>query len=119
MQRIEAVQFESLFDERLSMYNEDQDMVQAEAEAQEAALQRLQDVHVGFVNARRGDQSTKQREQALQALENAFFKYKEVISNLDVGRRFYNDLAKIVSRFRDDCAKLVHQRKAEAAQLET
>ncbi|KAF2709333.1 BRO1-domain-containing protein [Pleomassaria siparia CBS 279.74] len=95
MQTIEAVQFEGLFDKRLQMYDVDQDMVKDETREQQDAIKRLQDANVAFLNARRGDQSTKQREQALQSLENAYFKYKEIISNLDVGRKFYNDLAKI------------------------
>jgi len=101
MQSIEAVQFEDLFDKRLQMYNVDREMVQEEQREQQEAIKRLQEANAAFVTARKGDQSTKQREQALQSLENSFFKYKEIISNLDVGRKFYND-----------------QRKAEASQLE-
>jgi programmed cell death 6-interacting protein len=118
MQNIEAVQFESLFNKRLQMYDVDMEMVKEEAREQQEALNRLQAANASFLNARRGDQSTKQREQALQSLENAYYKYKEIISNLDVGRKFYNDLAKIVSRFRDDCKNFAYQRKAEASQLE-
>jgi programmed cell death 6-interacting protein len=118
MQNIEAVQFENLFDKRLQMYDVDQDMVKEEAQEQQAAIKRLQDTNAAFINARRGDQSTKQREQALQSLENAYFKYKEIISNLDVGRKFYNDLSKIVNRFRDDARSFAYQRKSEAAQME-
>ncbi|KAF2737275.1 BRO1-domain-containing protein [Polyplosphaeria fusca] len=119
MQSIEAVQFETLFDKRLQMYDVDQDMVKEEALEQQDAIQRLQHANTAFLNARRGDQSTKQREQALQALENAYFKYKEIISNLDPARKFYNDLAKIVSRFRDECRNFAYQRKSEASQIET
>ncbi|KAF2872702.1 BRO1-like domain-containing protein [Massariosphaeria phaeospora] len=118
MQNIEAAQFENLFDKRLEMYDVDQDMVKDEAREQQDAIKRLQDANAAFINARKGDQSTKQREQALQSLENAYFKYKEIISNLDVGRKFYNDLAKIVNRFRDECRSFVYQRKSEASQIE-
>lgn len=119
MQTIEAVQFENLFDKRLEMYDVDQDMVKTEANEQRAAIDRLKEANAAFVNARKGDQSTKQREQALQSLENAFFKYKEIISNLDVGRKFYNDLARIVNRFRDDARAFAYQRKSEATQIES
>jgi len=119
MQTIEAVQFENLFDRRLQMYDVDQDMVQEEEKEQAEATKRLQDANASFLIARRGDQSTKQREQALQNLENAYFKYKEIISNSDVGRKFYNDLAKIVNRFRDDVRSFAYQRKSEASQIES
>ncbi|OAL48689.1 BRO1-domain-containing protein [Pyrenochaeta sp. DS3sAY3a] len=118
MQTIEAVQFEALFDKRLQMYDVDQDMIQEEESDQVEAIKRLQDANAAFLIARRGDQSTKKREQALQNLENAYFKYKEIISNLDVGRKFYNDLAKIVNRFRDDVRSFAYQRKSEASALE-
>jgi programmed cell death 6-interacting protein len=118
MQTIEAVQFESLFDKRLQMYDADQDMVKEEEREQSDAVKRLQDANAAFLIARRGDQSTKKREQALQNMENAYFKYKEIISNLDVGRKFYNDLAKIVNRFRDDARSFAYQRKSEASQIE-
>jgi programmed cell death 6-interacting protein len=118
MQTIEAVQFENLFDKRLQMYDVDQDMVKEEAKEQEEAVRRLQDANTAFVNARKGDQSTKQREQALQSLENAYLMYKEIILNLDVGRKFYNDLAKIVNRFRDDARSFAYNRKQEASQVE-
>ncbi|KAF2635904.1 BRO1-domain-containing protein [Massarina eburnea CBS 473.64] len=119
MQNIEAVQFESLFDKRLQKYDIDQDMVKEETREQLEAINRLQNANAVFVNARRGDQSTKQREQALQSLENAYYKYKEIIANLDVGRKFYNDLAKIVNRFRDESRSFAYQRKQEASQLES
>jgi programmed cell death 6-interacting protein len=118
MQTIEAVQFESLFDRRLQMYDADQDMVQQEEQEQAEAIKRLQDANAAFLMTRRGDQSTKKREQALQNLENAYFKYKEIISNLDVGRKFYNDLAKIVNRFRDEARTFAYNRKSEASHLE-
>lgn len=118
MQSIEAVQFEDLFDKRLRMYDVDAEMVKEERLEQQEMIKRLQEANAAFVTARRGDQSTKQRERALQTLENSFYKYKEIISNLDVGRKFYNDLAKIVSRFRDECRNFAYSRKAEASQLE-
>ncbi|KAF2840799.1 BRO1-domain-containing protein [Patellaria atrata CBS 101060] len=119
MQTIEAVQFETIFDERLTQYDVDKKMVQEEELEQQEIIKLLRDTNTAFINARRGDTSTRQREQALQSLENAYFKYKEIISNLDVGRKFYNDLAKIVGRFRDECRNFVYQRRAEAASMES
>ncbi|KAF1986616.1 BRO1-domain-containing protein [Aulographum hederae CBS 113979] len=119
MQKIEAVQFETLFEKRLHKYDVDKTAVSEEEDEQSAIATRLTEANAAFTNARRGDSSTKQREQALQSLENAFVKYKEIISNLDAGRRFYNDLAKIVGRFRDDCRSFAYQRRAEASQVES
>ncbi|TKX23030.1 pH-response regulator protein palA/RIM20 [Elsinoe australis] len=118
MQSLEAVQFEDFFDKRLEMYQVDRDEVNAEEREQEALLTKLHQANNALAMARCGDSSTKEREQALQKLENAYLSYKDIISNLETGRSFYNDLAAVVTRFRDDCRSFVYQRRAEAAQLE-
>ncbi len=119
MQKIEPAQFEELFEKRLERYDSDRAMIVEEQEEQEGVALRVKETNAAFLQARRGDSSTKEREQALQRLENAYFKYKEIVSNLDVGRKFYNDLAKIVTRFREDCKSLAYQRRMEAGQLES
>lgn len=119
MQKIEPAQFENLFEERLERYEEDQKSVAKEKEEQNQTLSQLRQANKAFADARKGDTSTKEREQALQTLENAYVKYKEIIHNLNTGRKFYNDLAKIVNRFRDDCKNFAYQRRVEAGQLES
>ncbi len=118
LQKIEPAQFEDLFERRLERYNLDRAMVTEEQEEQEALYPRIKDANAAFLVARRGDSSTQEREKALQKLENGYLKYKEIVSNLDVGRKFYNDLAKIVTRFRDDCKNFAYQRRMESGQLE-
>ena len=118
MQKIEPAQFEDLFEERLQRYEVDRGMLAQEEEDQDHVSARIRDANTAFLNARRGDHSTKDREKALQELENGYVKYKEIISNLDVGRKFYNDLANIVTRFRENCKAFVRHRRAEAADLE-
>jgi programmed cell death 6-interacting protein len=119
MQKIEPAQFENFFERRLEIYNSDRTKVTEDEVEQERLLDRVKDANSVFLAARKGDTSTRQREQALQSLENAYFKYKEIISNLEAGRKFYNDLAKILSAFRDDCRHFAYQRRAEASQMES
>ena len=119
MQKIEAVQFENLFDKRLEKYNEDQRTVTDEQEEQTRLVAQLREANIAFVNVRKSDGSSREREKALQRLENAYSKYKELVQNLDVGRKFYNDLAKIVNTFRDGCRGFRYQRRMEAGQMET
>jgi programmed cell death 6-interacting protein len=111
--------FEDFFEQRLARYDPDIDAVKAEETEQDGLLEQLTKINGSFVIAKKGDTSSKEREQALQKLENAYFKYKEIVSNLDVGRKFYNDLSKIVGRFRDDCKSFSYSRRSEAAQLES
>jgi programmed cell death 6-interacting protein len=117
MQNIEAVQFEALFDRRLQRYDTDRAAINQESSDQAQTMKRLRDANAAFNNARRGDTSTRQREIALQQLEQAYFKYKEIISNLDAGRKFYNDLARITARFRDEARNFAYARRAEATAL--
>jgi ALIX V-shaped domain binding to HIV len=119
MQKIEPAQFEGLFEERLEDYDVDWEILTKEEEDQEELSGRVQEANAAFVSARKGDSSTREREKALQELENGYLKYKEIISNLDVGRKFYNDLANIVTRFRDSCKAFVNQRRVEASHLES
>lgn len=118
MQAIQASQFEDLFEEHLRYYDSDRDMLAQEQRDQDQVSDQVRQANQMFTRAHKGDTSTKERELALQDLENGYMKYKEIISNLEVGRKFYNDLAKIVGRFRDDAKAFVHQRRMEASQLE-
>ena len=118
MQKIDAAQFEDFFDQRLMRYDTDRTILDSEQQDQAALLSRLTDANTSFTSARRGDTSTKSREHALQQLENAYFAYREIVQNLDVGRKFYNDLASIVSAFRDSCRTFASQRRGEAEQME-
>ena len=119
MQRVEAMQFEDFFDRRLERYNADKALPREEETGQQRLLSQLAETNAAFVSVRKGDTSSQAREQALQRLENAYFAYKEIIQTLDVGRKFYNDLAPMVTKFRDDCRSYGYARRGEATQLES
>ncbi|KAK7542307.1 BRO1-like domain-containing protein [Phyllosticta citribraziliensis] len=122
MQPIEAIQFEDLFSAHLSENwdPETSELLSSESQLQSTLVSRLTAANAAFNAARAPstNKSSSDREAALQKLENAYFKYKEVISNLDVGRKFYNDLAKVVGRFREDARAFTYGRRAEAASFE-
>lgn len=118
MQKIEPAQFENLFEERLQRYDEDKKMISTESEEQDQLTSQLKEANAAFTTARKGDSSTREREQALQRLENAYVKYKEIVNNLNTGREFYNNLARIVGRFRNECKDFAYRRRAEAGQFE-
>lgn len=118
MQPIEASQFENLFEDHLRLYDTDLETLTQERNDQNETVAQVREANRIFIKARHGDSSTKEREEALQDLENGYLRYKEMISNIDMARSFYNDLAKILGRFRDDCKAFVQQRRVEASQLE-
>lgn len=119
MQPVVASQFEGLFDERLKKYDSDQQDLKSEESEQNRLLQRVSDANTNFQDVKKGDTSSKEREQALQNLENAYVTYKEIMRNLETGRKFYNDLSSITTRFRDECKNFVYARRTEAQNLES
>jgi programmed cell death 6-interacting protein len=118
MQKIEAAQFEDLFEKRLRRYDDDLIMVRDEKEDQEQLITQLREAHTAFNASKQGQESNRSREQALQRLENAYLKFKEILGNLDSARKFYNDLARIVNGFREECQQFRYSRRVEAGQLE-
>lgn len=113
--------FEDFFEKRLdSLYEPDLELVHKEGAEQEKIINDLMRAHRDFESQKKmvGDKGNREREQALQKLENAYYKYKELVSNVEVGRKFYNDLSRIVGGFRDGARGFVTERRREARMLE-
>ncbi|KAI1373841.1 BRO1-domain-containing protein [Hypoxylon crocopeplum] len=113
--------FEEFFEKRLdALYEPDLELVQTEASDQEKLISELIRVNRDFESQKKmvGDKGNREREQALQKLENAYYKYKELVSNAEAGRKFYNDLNRIIGGFRDGARNFVTERRREARMLE-
>ncbi|EFY96207.2 pH-response regulator protein palA/RIM20 [Metarhizium robertsii ARSEF 23] len=114
--------FEDFFEKRLDrLYEPELDALDKESLEQDRLLKEVERANAEFESQKRrcGDRGSREREQALQKLDSAYFKYKEIINNLEVGRKFYNDLNKIVGQgFRDVVKGWVAQRRMEARVLE-
>lgn len=114
--------FEDFFDKRLDkLYEPEVEALHKEAKEQEQLVAQLDRANREFEAQKRSGSSRgqKEREQALQRLDSAYYKYKEILNNLDVGRKFYNDLSKIVGQgFRDVTKSWVAQRRMESRVLE-
>lgn len=96
-------------------------------------LSREQNRNKLLLDSRKEDPIVKEREQALQSLDLAYFKYREITRNLEEGFKvrhcvgcvcyqgslilvndqFYNDLAGILVQFREVCKGWSLQRKQE------
>ena len=114
--------FEDFFEKRLDrLYEAEVEAVEKEGREQERLLSEVGRVNAEFESQKRirDDGATKVRQERLQSLEEAYLKYKEIVSNLEVGRKFYNDLSKIVGQiFRDRARTWASQRRLEARSLE-
>ena len=94
--------------------------MEKETTDQEKVLQDVERANKEFEAQKRnvGDKSSRDREAALQRLDNAYYKYKEIVNNVEVGRKFYNDLSRIVGQFRDQARAWVNERRKDAKSLE-
>lgn len=114
--------FDDFFDRRLQcLYDDDfPEIMSKEVVDQEKVLAAIHRANRDFEAQQKvvGDRGDRERELVLQKLDNAYFKYKEIVSNLEVGRKFYNDLSKIVGSFRDDARAWANERMKDARSLE-
>lgn len=114
--------FEDFFDKRLDkLYEPEIQAVGKEEEEQDKLLAGVERANREFdaQKRQRSNLGTKERESALQRLDSAYFKYKDVVNNLEVARKFYNDLNRIVGQgFRDRAKKWAAERHMEARALE-
>jgi hypothetical protein len=111
--------FEDFFARRLdSHYSENRNEYRLDQMESGKLCARLRDANTSFVKSRRTDTSLEERERALQKLETGYLKFLEIAQNLDEGRKFYNELAKMLGRWREEIRGFVYQRKKEARDLE-
>ena len=114
--------FEDFFDRRLDkLYEPEIAAVSREEEEQDTTLAAVERANREFEAQKKaaGGRGSREREEALQRLDTAYFKYKEVVNNLEAARKFYNDLNKIVGQaFRDRVKSWVADRHMEARSLE-
>jgi programmed cell death 6-interacting protein len=114
--------FEDFFETRLDrLYEPDLESLTKESEEQERLLSEVARVNREFEGQKKnmGDKGQQERAKTLQQLDNAFFKYKEIVHNLEQGRAFYNDLSRTAANeLRDPAKRWANERRAEASKLE-
>ena len=111
--------FEDFFARRLeSHYSENRNEYRLDQTESGKLCARLREANTSFVKSRRTDTSLEERERALQKLETGYLMFLEIAQNLDEGRKFYNELAKMLGRWREGIRGFVYQRKKEARDLE-
>ncbi|KAM7212147.1 pH-response regulator protein palA/prr-1 [Rhypophila decipiens] len=117
--QIVAAHFEDFFDKRLdTLYEPDVEAIEKEAADQEKILTDVQRANREFESQKKSVGGNAEREKALQRLDNAYYKYKEIVNNVEVGRKFYNDLSRIVEQFRNQARQWVNERRKDARSLE-
>jgi len=116
---ISPADFEDFFSRRLeSHYSENRNEYRLDLTESGKLRAKLREANVAFVKSRRSDTSLEERERALQRLETGYLKFLEIAQNLDEGRKFYNELARMLGRWREEIRGFVYQRKKEARDIE-
>ncbi|KAI0065090.1 BRO1-domain-containing protein [Artomyces pyxidatus] len=117
---VQPSMFEDLLDEELSKYDKFRNDIQQGGVKQEEILAALKTRTETFLSSRKEDPSIKDREHALQSLDLAYHKYKEIIRHLDEGLQassFYNDLSAILMQFKETCKEWKNLRHLEMQSL--
>lgn len=115
--QVEPAMFEEVLDEELAKYDKFLREIGEVGQKQKGLLSDIQSRNELFLQCRRDDPSVKEREYALQSLDLAYHKYREIIRNLDEGFKFYNDLAGILVQFKEACKNWSHHRNQEIHSL--
>ncbi|KAK9461740.1 BRO1-like domain-containing protein [Lipomyces oligophaga] len=120
--KIEATMFEKQFTTRLKgLYDEDKKRLDKESEEQSRLLTEIELTNMDFSAAlakARGSVASA-RETAIQRLETAYFQYKELMTNLEDGRKFYNDFSRSLTQFQDEVNDFVFSRRIDARETES
>ncbi|KAF9237666.1 BRO1-like domain-containing protein [Melanogaster broomeanus] len=111
---INPTMFADLSDEELGKYDR---FIQGLADGQkkqEEILEALKSTNEQFLSSRKEDTSVKEREHALQYLDLAYARYRELTRNLEEGRKFYNEMVNLLARFKEACRLWSNARSHEA-----
>ncbi|CAL1716692.1 unnamed protein product [Somion occarium] len=108
---------EDILDEELSKYEKFRTMLEQSEQKQQELLDAIKDRNILFLQSRKDDPIVKEREHALQSLDLAYHKYKEIIRNLDEGLKFYNDFGNMMVQFKEACKVWANARRNEMMAL--
>lgn len=112
-----AVTFEEVSDNELAKYDKFIQGLTEGRKKQEEIISSIKSTNDVFIQSRKQDPAVKDREQALQFLDLAYSHYREIIRNLDEGLKFYNDMAGILTNFKEACKIWSSARSREARLL--
>ncbi|KAF9532602.1 BRO1-like domain-containing protein [Crepidotus variabilis] len=109
--------FEDVLDDELAKFDTFLIEIREMKKRQTGLLEEIRSKNHKFLDSRRGDPIIKDRENALQSLDFAYSKYREITRNLDEGFKFYNELAGILVQFKEVCKTWSLHRNQELRDL--
>lgn len=117
---VDASRFESVYTKHVTaLQREHTGWLEEQTQEQEQLLAKITELNQQFLEIRDNDEGSIERENSIQNLEVAYFKFAEIVQNLDEGRKFYNSLMEQLVLFVDQCKEFVYQRRIEGRELES
>ncbi|KZT07808.1 BRO1-domain-containing protein [Laetiporus sulphureus 93-53] len=114
---VQPSMFEDVIEEEMVKYDKFRVGVQETEQKQGTILESIKERNSQLLQSRKEDPSVKEREHALQSLDLAYHKYKEIRRNLDEGLKFYSEFSNVLSQFRETCKDWVIMRRNEMNDL--
>ncbi|KDQ14864.1 hypothetical protein BOTBODRAFT_158886 [Botryobasidium botryosum FD-172 SS1] len=114
---VNPAMFEDTLEEEMGKYERYREKMEQSKASQEELLEKIKTQNELFLQSRKDDPAVKAREQALQSLDIAYHRYREICGNLEEGLKFYNDFTGILCKFRDSCKEWVRQRREDVSWL--
>ncbi|SCZ90035.1 BZ3500_MvSof-1268-A1-R1_Chr1-3g01736 [Microbotryum saponariae] len=110
--------FEGVFENELAKFDGLKQAMEQNGARTEDLVGHVKIAHASFVDSRRTDPALARRTQALEDLDGAYHKYREILTNLQEGLGFYNDLARLLTELRDSVKEFTQIRSHEVRHIE-
>ncbi|VVT44308.1 uncharacterized protein SAPINGB_P000373 [Magnusiomyces paraingens] len=116
---LQASSFEPIYKRHLKRYEiSAPEWVKQERSLQVELVSLIKRLNEEFLAARETDDRTIARENMIQNLEVAFFKFVELMGDVEEARRFYNTFNESAVQFETACKTYVYERRVEGRKLE-
>ena len=70
-----------------------------------------------FLSERKDDPRIKARERALQEMDQAYWKWREISDNAEEGIKFYNSFADMLGQFKSACIQFLNSRRTDVGSV--
>ncbi|CAD6580577.1 MAG: pH-response regulator protein palA/rim20 [Tremellales sp. Tagirdzhanova-0007] len=109
--------FEEIFGKSLDKYDGLREDMNAEEKEQEILLERIREQNATFLSERKEDPRVKEREERLQEMDLAYWKWREIGDNAEEGIKFHQSFAEMLSGFKSACVQFLNSRRADVGQI--
>ncbi|CAG8808105.1 36878_t:CDS:10, partial [Gigaspora margarita] len=115
--KIEPAHFEELFIEELKKYDKFLAFMQREAENQEKLLNHIQGKYQELTEKRNKAMNNSGRAETLEKYKTAYQKFREILSNLQEGIKFYRNFEATLRDYKKKCQEFATNRQKEGYEI--